>query len=65
MNVNDILVNSGISSAIVLIAAAIYKMCIHFRFRSSCCGKSSSMSVDLTPPRNESFILNTKSDSKV
>ena len=57
MDINQILVSSGISTTVVVVIGLIYKLCIHFSWRSKCCGYESSMNVDLTPPK-ESFLIN-------
>ena len=61
MDINQILMNSGLSAGMIVIVGIIYKLCSHFRFRSSCCGNNSSMSIDLTPTK-DSFMLDKKKE---
>lgn len=60
MDINQILLNSGLSAGMIILVGIVYKMCSHFRFRSKCCGNEGSLSVDLTPPK-DSFMLNSNS----
>lgn len=49
MDLESIVKTGGVSGGIMCIVLAIYKLCHHCRFRSTCCGKEASMKVDLSP----------------
>lgn len=51
---NNTLINASITSGIVSIIYALYKIFKHSKCSSNCCGRISGISIDLTPPR-ESF----------
>jgi len=51
---NNTLINASITSGIVSIIYALYKIFKHSKCSSNCCGRTSDVSIDLTPPR-ESF----------
>ena len=55
---NDTLINAGITSGIVSILYAMYKIFKHSSCSSNCCGRKSNMEINLTPPRIESFVVN-------
>ena len=57
MDLNQILLTSGLSTTMIVVVITIYKLCNHFSFRSKCCGQESSMNVDLTPTK-DSFLVN-------
>ena len=55
MDTTNSLITAGITTAIVSIFAAIYKLCHHCRFRSSCCGKELKIDSNLGTPPKEGF----------
>ncbi len=60
MDTNN-LITAGITAGIVAVLGAIYKLCHHCKFRSSCCGKEIKIDSNLSPPENkESFNITKK-----
>ena len=49
---SDYLITASLTSGIVSIIYAVYKICKHVACKSDCCGKKSTMTLDLTPPRD-------------
>ena len=61
MDTTNSLVTAGITTSIIAVIGAIYKLCHHCRFRSSCCGKEIKIDANLSPPANkESFDVSKK-----
>jgi hypothetical protein len=61
MDTNNSLITAGITSGIIAVIGAIYKICHHCRFRSSCCGKEIKVDSNLSPPDNkQSFDISKK-----
>jgi len=61
MDTTNSLLTAGITAAIVAVVGAVYKLCHHCRFRSSCCGKELKIDSNLTPPLpKEAFDMSKK-----
>jgi len=61
MDTTNSLITAGITTAIVTIIGAVYKMCHHCKFRSSCCGREIKVDSNLSPPNpKESFDVSKK-----
>ena len=61
MDTNN-LITAGITAGIVAVLGAIYKLCHHCRFRSSCCGKEIKIDSNLSPPENKDAFNITKKE---
>jgi hypothetical protein len=55
MDTTNSLITAGITTAIVAVFGAIYKLCHHCRFRSSCCGRELKIDSNLGTPPKEGF----------
>jgi hypothetical protein len=61
MDTTNSLITAGITTSIIAVIGAIYKLCHHCRFRSSCCGKEIKVDSNLSPPViKESFDVSKK-----
>ena len=56
------LITAAITASIVAVLGAIYKLCHHCRFRSSCCGKEIKIDSNLSPPENKDAFNITKKE---
>jgi hypothetical protein len=66
MNAETILASSGSTAGVMLILGMIYKMFLHSRCRSKCCGKEVMIQTDLSPPKDgKDTFGETKKDVKV
>ena len=57
---NTPIISSGVTGAIIAILYVLYKVCKHSSCNSNCCGKKSSIEVNLSPTEPE-----TKPEIKV
>lgn len=61
METTSSLITAGITASIVAVIGAIYKLCHHCNFRSSCCGREVKIVSNLSPPdKKESFDISKK-----
>ena len=49
-SVGNYLAGGGISGCVIAVSFLIYKMCVHRRFRSSCCGATVDLRDDNGQP---------------
>lgn len=55
------IITASITAGIVAILGAVYKLCHHCKYRSSCCGSEVKIDSNLSPPSNkESFDISKK-----
>lgn len=61
MDTTNSLITAGITTSIIAVIGALYKLFHHCKFRSSCCGKEVRIDSNLSPPSNkESFDVSKK-----
>lgn len=65
MDTNSSLITAGITGGIVAVLGAMYKLCHHCRFRSSCCGKELKVDSNLSPPNPKEAFDVSKKEIKV
>lgn len=66
MDAEAILASSGSTVGVLLILGAVYKLFLHSRCRSKCCGREVSIQTDLTPPKDSKDKFDdTKKEIKV
>ena len=63
MDTTNSLITAGITTSIIAVIGALYKLLHHCRFRSSCCGKEVKIDSNLSPPvPKESFDVSSKKE---
>ena len=64
MDTTNSIITASITAGIVAVIGAVYKLCHHCKFRSTCCGREVKIDSNLSPPK-ESFDVSKKSNVSV